>query len=144
MPYPTYFPPSQGQQPIMQQPTQPANFSQRPAMPQPMMRPMYGTPSTLIRVNGRAGAEAYYMDAPNSEAALFDANDDVFYFKSTDGGGYPTIRAFRFEPLPEAGMAPVAYATKEEMDGLRREIDELKGVLTGGKQSRKTKPDTEE
>lgn len=144
MPYPTYFPPSQGQQPMMQQPMQPANFSQRPMMQQqPMMRPMYGGNPPVIRVNGRPGADAYML-GPNEEVILLDANEDVFYYKSTDGGGYPTTRPFRFEPLPEAGMAPVAYATREEMDSLRREIDEMKGVLTGGKQSRKTKPEAEE
>ena len=115
-----------------------AAFAQRPMMqpaPQPMMRPMYGAPvPPPIRVNGRAGADAFYM-GPNEVAVLFDENEDVFFFKSTDGAGYPTVRPYRFEPLPEQGAAPaVAYATQEEVAALRAEIFELKGALNNGKQ----------
>lgn len=122
-----------------------AAYPQRPVMqPQPMMRPMYGTPAPPpIKVNGRAGADAFYM-GPNEQAVLFDENADIFYFKATDGAGYPTVRPYRFEPLPEAGSAAdVSYATQEELEALRTEINELKGALTSGKQpvrSRKADP----
>lgn len=132
MSYPTYMP---MMQPMAQQPMmQPGSFSQRPAMQAQPMRQMYGVPSTLIRVNGRAGADAYYMDAPNSEVALFDANEDIFYVKATDGGGYPTMRAFRFEPVSESATAAVAAVSREEFEQLRSELNELKGALSNAKQ----------
>ncbi len=133
MSYPTYMPMMQtmAQQPMM---AQLGNYSQRPAMQPQSMRQMCGVPSTLIRVNGRAGADAYYMDAPNSEVALFDANEDIFYVKATDGGGYPTMRAFRFEPVSESGTNAVAAVSREEFEQLRSELNELKGVLNNAKQ----------
>jgi len=79
MAFPTYMPqPAAYPQPPMM--AQPAGFSQRPAMPpQPMMRPMYGAPvPPPIKVNGRAGADAFYM-GPNEVAVLFDENADVFF-----------------------------------------------------------------
>ena len=135
---------------------QPAAYAQAPAayMPRPIMqpqpmampRPMYGAPAPTaapVRVNGRAGADAYPM-GPNETAVLFDENADVFYFKATDGAGYPTVRPFSFSPLPEAGAAPAAaYATVEDLEALRAEINELKGALCNGKQPvrGKAKPD---
>lgn len=38
----------------------------------------------IVRVNGIQGAQAYQMGA-NSSVALFDANEDFFYIKTTDG-----------------------------------------------------------
>lgn len=52
----------------------------------------------LIRVTGMDGAKAYQMP-PNSVVPLFDADNDVMYVKSTDGAGFPTIRAFAFQPI---------------------------------------------
>lgn len=44
---------------------------------------------SITRVTGEEGAKAYQM-APNSSAALFDGNEDIFYLKTTrkGGGGY--------------------------------------------------------
>ena len=52
----------------------------------------------LIRVTGMDGAKAYQMP-PNSVVPLFDADNDIVYVKSTDGAGFPTIRAFAFQPI---------------------------------------------
>lgn len=137
MNYPTYIP---MQQPAMQP------MMQRPAMPpQPqLMRPMYGGTPPVIRVNGRPGADAFML-GPNEEVILLDANEDIFYYKATDGGGYPSTRAYRFEPLPESGAAAaVKYATLDDLEALRVELAEMKGVIAGGKQSRKTKTDAED
>ena len=38
----------------------------------------------IVRVNGYQGAQAYQMGA-NAAAVLFDANEDIFYKKITDG-----------------------------------------------------------
>ena len=81
----------------------------------------------LIRVTGLDGAKAYQMP-PNSAVALFDAGQDVFYVKTTDGAGFPTIRAFAFSPVHEqVAAAPADYVT-------RAEFNELKEAITNGKQ----------
>lgn len=70
----------------------------------------------LIRVTGIEGAKAYQMP-PNSVVALFDANEDMFYVKSSDGAGFPTIRSFKFEEVvpTQMSVANENYVTKKEM-----------------------------
>ena len=46
---------------------------------------------SITRVTGEEGAKAYQM-APNSSAALFDGNEDIFYLKTTDGAGKERTR----------------------------------------------------
>lgn len=66
----------------------------------------------LIRVTGMDGAKAYQMP-PNSVVPLFDADNDIMYVKSTDGAGFPTIRAFAFQPIenptPQARRRSTRY-----------------------------------
>ena len=89
-------------------------------------------PQGLIRVTGIDGARAFQMP-PNSVTALFDGENDVFYVKSTDGAGVPTIKAFAFSPL-EATQPQSDFVT-------RQEFEELKGMILNGKQSvRRSKP----
>lgn len=107
-----------------QQPAAPVQPYYQPTVPIPQQQMQDG----LIRVTGVDGAKAYPV-APNSVAALFDADRDVFYIKSADAGGFPTIRAFTFAPMQEAAPVPVTdYVT-------RAEFDELKEMITNGKQS---------
>lgn len=80
----------------------------------------------LIRVTGIEGAKAYQMP-PNSMAALFDSGSDVFFFKTTDGAGFPTIKAYSFTPVDINGNGAGEYVT-------RKEFDELKGLIMNGKQ----------
>lgn len=61
----------------------------------PQFPPFGGpAPMSITKVTGIEGARAY-MVAPNSSVALFDDSRDVFYLKTTDAGGYPTIRVFQ-------------------------------------------------
>ena len=57
----------------------------------------------IVRVNGIQGAQAYQMGA-NSSVALFDANEDFFYIKTTDGAGFASIRKFKFVPCDDAQL----------------------------------------
>lgn len=98
---------------------------------QPQQSPRDG----LIRVTGMDGARAYQMP-PNSAIALFDGEKDVFYVKTTDGAGFPTIRTFAFSPLQEAPQQPQEYVT-------RAEFDELKEMIINGKQSVRKQSRTE-
>lgn len=69
----------------------------------------------LIRVTGMDGAEAYQMP-PNSVVPLFDADNDIVYIESTDGAGFPTIRAFAFQPIENPTPQTQRYATREEFN----------------------------
>lgn len=79
---------------------------------------------SITRVTGEEGAKAYQM-APNSSAALFDGNEDIFYLKTTDGAGFPTIRKFKFEEIQAKTPEPAEesdYITREEFEQFREEI----------------------
>lgn len=116
-----------------QQPQAPARSYYTPMTPIPQKQTAPG----LIQVTGLEGAKAYPL-APNSVAALFDADRDVMYIKRTDAGGYPTIQAYQFSPVQEAApSAQPDYVTREE-------FNELKEAVLNGKQPvRKAKPAAE-
>ena len=83
---------------------------------------------SLIRVTGIDGAKAYQMP-PNSVVPLFDSDNDIMYIKSTDGAGFPTIKAFTFSACESThSMAQNDFVT-------RAEFEELKGMILNGKQS---------
>jgi hypothetical protein len=90
----------------------------------------YQAPINLLtRVTGIEGARAYQMP-PNSVVPLFDGGEDVFYVKSTDGAGFPTIRAFRFEEIQQQ-PAQTDYVTHDEFAALSQKIDKLMEALGG-------------
>ena len=56
---------------------------------------------------------------PDSVVPLFDADNDIMYIKSTDGAGFPTIRAFAFQPIenkPEPARQYVTEQTQKVLD----------------------------
>ena len=95
-------------------------------MYQPYQQPI----NNLTRVTGIEGARMYQMP-PNSTVALFDGGEDIFYVKSTDGAGFPTIRAFRFEEIQQQPVPQADYVTHEEFAALSRKIDVLMDALGG-------------
>lgn len=110
--------------------------------PTPMNAPK---PSDLLQVNGLEGARNYPV-SPNCRVVLFDSNQDIFYIKSTDAGGYPSISAFQFAPIQEQSQSAPNYATKEDLSSLMDQINKLSkevenyGKLTiSGKEQSTTK-----
>lgn len=84
----------------------------------------------LIRVNGLKEAKAYRIFRPNSTVALFDADEDIFYVKSTDESGFSSIRIFKFEEITDMPSESAGeYVTKAEFEAFREEM------LNYGKQS---------
>ena len=70
-------------------------------MQQPQVMPQQQTQQqNIIRVNGYEGAKAYTMNA-NSVVALFDANEQKFYLKQADGGGFSTINTYEYVAYEE-------------------------------------------
>lgn len=103
-------------------------------MPAPQYQTSYAAPSiatqappidNLIRVNGLEGAKAYQLP-PNSNIALFDSNNDIMYIKTTDGAGFPSIRAFSFTPIDDAQETTTDYVQRPEFDAL---VEEVRGLM---------------
>lgn len=89
---------------------------------------------SITRVTGEEGAKAYQM-APNSSAALFDGNEDIFYLKTTDGAGFPTIRKFKFEEIQAKTPEPAEesdYITREEFEQFRTVSQLMEWIRTAG------------
>ena len=116
-------------------------------MPQPMTAPMV-IPSAqpnyypqsanaqpvngLIPVTGFEGAKAYQLP-PNSSVALFDKENDIFYIKTTDAGGYPTIREYEFRPIQREQEQRTEYVPRSEFDALVAKVAELTQGADDGK-----------
>lgn len=96
------------------------NYNQFFPNPVQQMPQMSFMPQAIVKVTGMDGARAY-MVAPNSSVALFDDARDVFYLKTTDAGGYPTIRTFEFTEVRD-GATDARYVTREEFDELKRAL----------------------
>lgn len=81
--------------------------------------------NSLIRVTGIDGAKAYQM-FPNSTVALFDSSEDLFYVKSTDDAGFPTIRTFSFkeETGSESPQTTTDYVSRDELDAFKQEVED--------------------
>ena len=93
----------------------------------------YAPVNGLIAVTGFEGAKAYQLP-PNSKVPLFDQNEDIIYLKTTDSAGYPTIKAFKFEPVEVSQVnsqdinSASDYVTREEFEKLASELDSLKST----------------
>lgn len=98
-------------------------------------------PTQLVKVTGLDGAKAFQM-APNSSVALFNESEDIFYVKTTDGAGFPTIRAFRFEPYEEPTPKVEQYVTLDEFNKFKEEI--LNGKQSVRKSTAKSTATVEE
>lgn len=79
------------------------------------------TTQNMIKVNGIESAKAYPM-LPNSMAALFDSNEDIFYLKTTDSNNFPSIRVFKFEEVKEEIQNGTKYVTVEEFNKFKEEM----------------------
>lgn len=99
------------------------NYGYPPAVPMQYGQQMYPfgeqqiqQPQQLNRVTGVDGAKAFQIPA-NSTVALFDDTRDVFYVKTTDSGGFPTVRAFAFTPIDlTAGQANTETISRNEIE----------------------------
>lgn len=81
----------------------------------------------LVSVTGIEGARAYQLP-PNSSMPLFDGNQDILYVKTTDAAGYPTVKAFRFEPMEqqiEVKPVQAEYVPRSEFEALVKQVRAL-------------------
>lgn len=109
-------------------PTQPMP-DQLAYLRQQQMQPMQQPAASPLWVQGEAGAKAYPV-APGSSVILMDSESNVFYIKSADQSGMPTMRTFEYRERTAAQNPPVQaaqqpqgdYVTRSEFDALRQQI----------------------
>lgn len=128
-----FNPYQQNYQPIQQ------TIPQQIQQPQPQMQ-MTQNNQGLIWVSGEIGAKSYLM-APNSTVMLMDSERSVFYIKSTDGAGMPTLRTYEYKeftqdlPQPQQGQQTeqmkmeTQYVTREEYNALIKRCEDLEKEL---------------
>lgn len=95
-----------------------------------------------IRVNNMADIQNVSVQ-PGQKAWIMLTNEPVFVVKAANDMGLTSTQAFRFEPYTEEPKPAVAYATKEEIEALRNEINALKGVIANGKSVKQPVPAAE-
>ena len=99
-------------QPMPMQPT---------VQPQTVQEPM-------IWVQGEAGAKAY-MVAPGGSVVLWDAERYVFYIKTADQSGMPSMRVFEYTErggsVPNVSQVNTNYVTRQEFDALAARINAM-------------------
>ena len=102
---------------------------------QQQQQPQQST-NNIIRVTGPESAKAYPV-APNSDVILFDGENPIFYWKSTDDSGFARIRMFKFEEQTEIQQPTTEqidtsnFVTKNDLEILEKNVSELKEMLEG-------------
>lgn len=97
--------------------------------------------NTLVWVNGREGANAYPVP-PNSAVILLNSQKDSIFIKTTDGGGYATVKEYPLgtEVSQNAPTTPAIDTTtfvqqedfnalQNEFVGLKKSVDKLLEAL---------------
>ena len=87
----------------------------------------------IIWVQGEASAKSYPV-APNTSVPLWDSEANVIYIKSADMSGMPSIKILDYTIRDNQTMVAEAvpqtnFATKDDIETLRGEIDSLKSKL---------------
>lgn len=85
----------------------------------------------VIRVNGRAGAEAFQM-GENSSVLLLDETANIIWFAQTDGAGYKTLTPFTITQYVEQPPVDV-NVLNDRVAQLENMIAEIKEAVSSGK-----------
>ena len=92
--------------------------------------------SSIIWIQGESAAKSYLV-APNSTVVLFDSESQTIYLKSADATGLPSMRVLDYTIRDQKAHNGVFaqpsgdYATKQEMDALRAELEQIKANMKG-------------
>ena len=128
MAYNNYYP--AGYQPMqMYQPQQNSNAFQN------------GTSSQLTWVQGEGAAKSYLV-APGNTVALFDNESQTIYIKSADASGMPNMRILDYTfrdsaPQNKQIFAESDYATKDDVESIRKELEALRAKFADTEGSKK-------
>lgn len=86
-----------------------------------------------IYVQGEESAKSYLV-APNQTVELWDTESQTIYIKSADASGLPSIRILDYTyresvPKTKETLDMGAFATKEDVDYLKKEIASLRANI---------------
>lgn len=107
--------------------------------PYPMQQAQQNQTSSIIWVQGEAGAKSY-MVAPGNTVQLWDSESQTIYLKSADASGMPSIKVLDYtirdtQNSITAQNKPTEsdlYATKEELRAMQKSLEKrLKSALKG-------------
>lgn len=113
----------------------PVGYQQYYPQYQQQYQPQQQVPAnSLTWVQGESGAKSFFVPA-NGTVMLMDSEQDQFFIKSSDASGMPLpLRTFSYKEItnsthanqPSVQKEVNTYATKDEIEELRREIEELR------------------
>lgn len=102
----------------------------------------------LLWVQGEAGAKSYLV-APNTTVLLMDSDESVFYLKSADSTGMPSLRVFSYSEVTGGGKVENVmkknkeFVEREEFENFKNEIlEKIKPLQTT--KTRKSNTDAQE
>lgn len=89
----------------------------------------------LTWVQGEAGAKSYLV-APNNTVPLWDTEKQTVYIKSCDASGMPSMKILDYTvrdntPQNTPITSKTDFATKDDINTLKEELEALKGKLGG-------------
>lgn len=118
-------------------------FGQVAQMPQ-MQPQRYGAMQRygIVRLNGRAGAEALQMQ-PNDEVIAIDEHENVVWLIQSDGAGYKSIHPYAISeiaPEPQINNADL-MARIERLENRINELD-VEQIKQSGKRAKTTADET--
>lgn len=124
MAYNNYFP-------MNYQPAYPQSYPQSYQQQMPQVGPQMQRQNTINWVQGLEGAKAHPVGA-GEDVVLFDSESDMFFIKSADQSGMPSMRVFRYNEVTnnigrpknivEPSMDMSGYVTKEEFEERLKEL----------------------
>lgn len=124
--FPSYYPPQNAYN---------VNYPQQGTnIPYQSQNAVSGANTGIIWVQGEMGAKSYLV-APNNTVQLWDSESQTIYLKSADASGMPSMKILDYvirEPgSTEKEVEVTNYATKEEIESVRREIESFREKIFG-------------
>ena len=105
---------------------------QIPPQPQYRQQPQQPAANGIIWVQGMAGAKSYLL-APGQTALLMDSEAPVFYVKSADQSGMPSMKVYDYKERTTEQAAPAPAQANVDMsqyvtwEALEKKYPVLKG-----------------
>lgn len=81
--------------------------------PQQQYTPTNTQPSSMIWVQGEAGAKSYLV-APNTSVPLWDSESQTIYIKSADASGMPSLKIIDYTIRDSNQQTPVSVVKDEQ------------------------------
>nr|UVX54351.1 MAG: hypothetical protein [Bacteriophage sp.] len=110
-------------------PGQMNQFQQQPVQipAQPVQQPQQNN-SGILWVSGEVGAKSYLV-APGTSVLLMDSDDTVFYLKTADQSGMPSLRTFKYSEITDQKSFNKTdqnnFVNREEFENFKNNILEM-------------------